>query len=312
MSNITADRGSRADHEDENLVALYLKDIKKVSLLSRAEEESLAYEAVRGNALAKERLIRANLRFVVNVAKRYQHKGIPLEDLISEGNIGLIRAIERFDVEKGYHFISYAVWWVRQAILSALSEKSRMIRLPTNRALELAKIQREAGEKSPVTGDAASLLNIAREPLSLDAPSGPDDDSSPFGETVEDRAGPRQEELAIESSLRDEINAVLGTLARKESEIIQFRFGLNGRKPLSLRELGTRFRLTKERIRQIEKKAIRQLQSSGRTYLLRAYMDVPSDTYPAGDGPKEPAGTSRMSRVSLAGMPRPSEHRGGA
>lgn len=284
MSNAMTKREYRLSGEEDNLLALYLKDINKVSLLTRGEEESLAREAVQGNAAAKERLVRANLRFVVNVAKKYQHRGLPLEDLISEGNIGLMRAIDRFDVEKGYHFISYAVWWVRQAILSALSEKSRTIRLPTNRALELANIQRREGEKAPITGSAANLLNISREPLSLDAPSGPDDDSAPFGETVEDTSAPRQEELAIESCLRDEINEVLGSLARKESEIIQYRFGLNGRKPLSLRELGTRFRLTKERIRQIEKKAIRQLQSSARSMMLRAYMDVRTDTSPAGDG----------------------------
>jgi RNA polymerase primary sigma factor len=277
MNNALAKKEHRLAGEEDNLLSLYLKDINKVSLLTRSEEESLAREAVRGNTAAKERLIRANLRFVVNVAKKYQHKGLPLEDLISEGNIGLMRAIDRFDVEKGYHFISYAVWWVRQAILSALSEKSRTIRLPTNRALELSKIQKSEGEKTSATGSAASLLLVGREPLSLDAPSGPDDDSAPFGETVEDRASPRQDDLAIESCLREEINAVLGSLARKESEIIQYRFGLNGRKPLSLRELGARFRLTKERIRQIEKKAIRQLQSSSRTGMLRAYMDIPAD-----------------------------------
>jgi RNA polymerase primary sigma factor len=280
MNNALSKRGRRLAGDEDNLLSLYLKDINKVPLLTRSEEVSLAREAARGNTAAKERLIRANLRFVVNVAKKYQHKGLPLEDLISEGNIGLMRAIDRFDVEKGYHFISYAVWWVRQAILSALSEKSRTIRLPTNRALELSKIQKEEGEKTSATGSAASLLLVGREPLSLDAPSGPDDDSAPFGETVEDRAAPRQEELAIESCLREEINAVLGSLARKESEIIQYRFGLNGRKALSLRELGTRFRLTKERIRQIEKKAIRQLQSSTRSGMLRAYMDISAEKLP--------------------------------
>jgi RNA polymerase primary sigma factor len=277
MNNALAKRDRRLAGEEDNLLSIYLKDINRVSLLTRGEEESLAREAVRGNTAAKERLIRANLRFVVNVAKKYQHKGLPLEDLISEGNIGLMRAIDRFDVEKGYHFISYAVWWVRQAILSALSEKSRTIRLPTNRALELSKLQKNEGEKTSATGFAASLLLVGREPLSLDAPSGPDDDSAPFGETVEDKAAPRQDDLAIESCLREEINTVLGSLARKESEIIQYRFGLNGRKPLSLRELGTRFRLTKERIRQIEKKAIRQLQSSSRSGMLRAYMDIPAE-----------------------------------
>jgi RNA polymerase primary sigma factor len=282
MNNALVKKDRRLGGEEDNLLSLYLKDINRVPLLTRSEEESLAREAVRGNTAAKERLIRANLRFVVNVAKKYQHKGLPLEDLISEGNIGLMRAIDRFDVDKGYHFISYAVWWVRQAILSALSEKSRTIRLPTNRALELSKIQKTDGEKTSATGSAASLLLVGREPLSLDAPSGPDDDSSPFGETVEDRAAPRQDDLAIESCLREEINAVLGSLARKESEIIQYRFGLNGRKPLSLRELGARFRLTKERIRQIEKKAIRQLQNSSQSGMLRAYMDIPAKLYPAG------------------------------
>jgi RNA polymerase primary sigma factor len=282
MNNALAKKDRKLGGEEDNLLSLYLKDINRVPLLTRSEEESLAREAVRGNTAAKERLIRANLRFVVNVAKKYQHKGLPLEDLISEGNIGLMRAIDRFDVDKGYHFISYAVWWVRQAILSALSEKSRTIRLPTNRALELSKIQKTEGEKTSATGSAASLLLVGREPLSLDAPSGPDDDSGPFGETVEDRAAPRQDDLAIESCLREEINTVLGSLARKESEIIQYRFGLNGRKPLSLRELGARFRLTKERIRQIEKKAIRQLQSSSRSGMLRAYMDIPADLYPTG------------------------------
>jgi RNA polymerase primary sigma factor len=282
MNNALVKKDRRLGGEEDNLLSLYLKDINRVPLLTRSEEESLAREAVRGNTAAKERLIRANLRFVVNVAKKYQHKGLPLEDLISEGNIGLMRAIDRFDVDKGYHFISYAVWWVRQAILSALSEKSRTIRLPTNRALELSKIQKTDGEKTSATGSAASLLLVGREPLSLDAPSGPDDDSSPFGETVEDRAAPRQDDLAIESCLREEINAVLGSLARKESEIIQYRFGLNGRKPLSLRELGARFRLTKERIRQIEKKAIRQLQNSSQSGMLRAYMDIPAELYPAG------------------------------
>jgi RNA polymerase primary sigma factor len=282
MNIALAKKDRRLAGDEDNLLSLYLKDINRVSLLTRSEEESLARDAARGSTAAKERLIRANLRFVVNVAKKYQHKGLPLEDLISEGNIGLMRAIDRFDVDKGYHFISYAVWWVRQAILSALSEKSRTIRLPTNRALELSKIQKSEGEKTSATGSAANLLLVGREPLSLDAPSGPDDDSAPFGETVEDKAAPRQDDLAIESCLREEINAVLGSLARKESEIIQYRFGLNGRKPLSLRELGARFRLTKERIRQIEKKAIRQLQSSSRSGMLRAYMDVPGNMYPEG------------------------------
>jgi RNA polymerase primary sigma factor len=224
--------------------------------------------------------VRANLRFVVNIAKRYQHRGLPLEDLISEGNIGLLHAIDRFDVEKGYHFISYAVWWIRQAILNAINEKSRMIRLPLNRATELARheegmrpAQRPPHGGPNAAGSAAMglLFNVAREPLSLDAPVSAEDEASPFGDTVEDKSRPTQDEQIVESALRDDIQTVLGTLAYKEAEIIQARFGLNGRRALSLRELGARYRLTKERIRQIEKRALRQLQAPARARLLQAY-----------------------------------------
>jgi len=265
-------RERKAETTEDNLLSLYLKDINKVPLLARAEEEKLARDAAKGNAAAKEKLIRANLRFVVNIAKRYQHRGLPLEDLISEGNIGLLHAIDRFDVEKGYHFISYAVWWIRQAILNAINEKSRMIRLPLNRAAELA--QHENGVADPMVAPPANvalLFNVAREPLSLDAPVSADEESSPFGDTVEDHSRPTQDEQVVEHALRDDIQAVLGTLARKEAEIIQARFGLNGRKALSLRELGARYRLTKERIRQIEKRALRQLQAPARARLLQAY-----------------------------------------
>jgi RNA polymerase primary sigma factor len=242
-------------------------------LLSRSEEASLARKAAQGTAAAKEALIRANLRFVVNIAKKYQHRGLPLDDLISEGNIGLMRAIDRFDVDMGYHFISYAVWWIRQAIMTALSEKSRMIRLPTNRALELSHLEGDRDEGRPPSPRAAHLLSVSREPLSLDAPVGPSQDSALFGDTMIDTSSRRLEELAVESSLREDINAVLGSLAKKEAEIIQYRFGLNGARPHSLRELGITYRLTKERIRQIEKRALRLLQNPERSRLLRAYMD---------------------------------------
>jgi RNA polymerase primary sigma factor len=271
-SYATAIKERRPDSTDENLLFLYLKDINKTPLLTREEEESLAREAATGSLMAREKLIRSNLRFVVNIAKRYQHRGLPLEDLISEGNIGLMHAIERFDVEKGYHFISYAVWWIRQSILNAISEKSRMIRLPVNKVSELAQMEFAAGEGMPVSAHAARLLAVGREPISLDAPVGGGDETSPFGDTVEDKRALSQDERMIEEALRDDINSVLGTLARKESEIIKARFGLNGTRALSLRELGSRYRLTKERIRQIEKKALRQLQKPARSRLLRAYM----------------------------------------
>ena len=162
----TVDRTGRTAQAEENLLALYLKDINRVPLLTRKEEETLARQVAQGSRAAKEKLVQANLRFVVNTAKKYQHKGLPLEDLISEGNIGLLYAIERFDVEKGYHFISYAVWWIRQAILNALSEKSRMIRLPTNRTLELSQIQRELdGSKALGAGQAGLSQYRAAAPF---------------------------------------------------------------------------------------------------------------------------------------------------
>jgi RNA polymerase primary sigma factor len=274
---------------DENVLSLYLKEINKIPLLTRSQEENLAREAAKGEQSAKDQLIRANLRFVVNVAKKYQNQGLPLADLISEGNIGLINAIERFDVEKGYHFISYAVWWIRQAILKAICEKSRMIRLPLNRANELVQIEKmrkdvqsEGGSRSETEEIArrldadpdhvAELVNISRDLVSLDTPVYSEKDSSLLGDFVEDRRHQAPEELTVQNSLRADINGVLDTLSRKESEIIQYRFGLNGNRPMSLKEIGGRYRLTKERIRQIEKKALKRLQHPARSGHLRAYL----------------------------------------
>jgi RNA polymerase primary sigma factor len=279
----------RMNRADENILSLYLKEINKIALLTREEEETSARRAAKGDQLAKEKLIRANLRFVVNVAKKYQNQGLPLADLISEGNIGLMNAIERFDVEKGYHFISYAVWWIRQAILKAICEKSRMIRLPLNRANELVQIEKVRkdlqgeqflqaetdmiAKKLDIDREhVADLLNISRDLISLDTPVYSEKDSSLLGDFVEDRNHRTPDEQVVDNSLRQDINGVLATLSQKESEIIQYRFGLNGRRPMSLKEIGTRYRLTKERIRQIEKKAIKRLQHPSRSHLLRAYM----------------------------------------
>ncbi len=274
---------------DENVLSLYLKEINKIPLLTRTEEETLARAAAKGEQSAKDKLIRANLRFVVNVAKKYQNQGLPLADLISEGNIGLMNAIERFDVEKGYHFISYAVWWIRQAILKAICEKSRMIRLPLNRANELVQIEKmrkdvqaEGGWRSETAEIArrldadpdhvAELVNISRDLVSLDTPVYSEKDSSLLGDFVEDRSHQAPEEMTVTNALRADINGVLETLTRKESEIIQYRFGLNGNRPMSLKEIGGRYRLTKERIRQIEKKALKRLQHPARSAHLKAYL----------------------------------------
>ncbi len=280
---------TRSSGDDENVLSMYLKEINKIPLLTREEENRYATLAEQGDELAKHKLVQANLRFVVNVAKKYQNQGLPLSDLISEGNIGLMNAIERFDVSKGYHFISYAVWWIRQAILKAICEKSRMIRLPLNRANELVQIEKvrkeiqgRHGEEAEIKKIAetlnmnqehvADLINISRELISLETPVYNEKDSSILGDFVEDEGYQAPDSHVVEKALKDDINSILATLTRKESEIVQYRFGLNGRSPLSLKEIGDRYNLTKERIRQIEKKALKRLQHPSRVGRLEAYI----------------------------------------
>ena len=281
--------GTSSSRGSDNVLSMYLKEINKIPLLTREEELHHATEAAKGLESAKEALIQANLRFVVNVAKKYQNQGLPLSDLISEGNIGLMNAIDRFDVTKGYHFISYAVWWIRQAILKAICEKSRMIRLPLNRANELVQIEKVRKELQGVKGvdpamkeiarqlgmtkeHVTDLVNISRELVSLETPIYAEKDSSILGDFIEDKDYHAPDEQVIDASLREDINSVLRTLTHKEADIIQYRFGLNGRRPLSLKEIGSKYSLTKERIRQIEKKALKRLQHPSRSQYLRSYV----------------------------------------
>jgi len=278
----------KSPYDDENVLSIYLKEINKIDLLTREEENDYARKAANGDPDSIDKLIRANLRFVVNVAKKYQKQGLPLSDLINEGNIGLMNAIERYDVDKGYHFISYAVWWIRQAILKAICEKSRMIRLPLNRANELVQIQKaskalqgEKGEDADIAEIAratnmkdehvVSLMNISRDLISLETPVYAEKGTSQLADFIEDEDYKAPEALAIENSLKDDINTILATLSEKESKIIQYRYGLNGHTPLSLKDIGDKYNLTKERIRQIEKKAIKRLQHPSRSQHLKAY-----------------------------------------
>ncbi len=274
---------------DVSSLSVYLREINKIPLLTRDEEVDLARRAARDDQIAKDKLIKANLRFVVNVAKKYQNQGLTLSDLISEGNLGLITAVDKFDVEKGYHFISYAVWWIKQSILKAICEKSRMIRLPLNRAnelLQIEKVKREIGSNKDGEADIEEiadfldmdksrindLINASKEFVSLETPLSSDKDANTISDLMEDTKGADPEEVLINSTLQDSIEHVLSTLTEKESNVIKYRFGLNGERPHSLKEIGDKYNLTKERIRQIEKKAISRLRHPTRSQKLQSYI----------------------------------------
>lgn len=276
--------------DEKDVLSIYLKEINRVPLLDHDEEYQLALMAQKGDEKARERLINANLRFVVAVAKKFQGQGLPLEDLIDEGNIGLLIALDKFEPDKGYHFISYAVWWIRQSIMKAICEKSRAVRLPLNRANELFQIQKAQKNLMHTSGSADvsieeiaqeaglepelvnELLSISRDTVSFDSPvtAGGESTTSKLGDFIEDEGfGP--EELAMQKCLKEDINTVLSTLSDKEREIITLRFGLNNNAPMSLKEIGEIFNLTKERIRQIEKRALERLKQPSRARILEAY-----------------------------------------
>jgi len=283
-------QGVSAMTNDENVLNMYLKEINKIPLLTREQETELAVKAAAGDKKAKETIVKANLRFVVNVAKKYQNQGLDLLDLISEGNIGLLTAIDRFDVSKGYHFISYAVWWIRQAILKAICEKSRAIRLPLNRVNELVKIEKarkvvgtNKSEEQEITEIGAMLgmetshvremLNLSKEMVSLDMQvPGDGAQKRTLGDFLEDNTVPSPDEQAMNTAMKEELNSVLKTLRPNEEKVLRLRYGLNGEKPMSLKEVGDVCNLTKERIRQIEKRALVRMQHPVRLTRLEAYV----------------------------------------
>lgn len=276
------------NHSNENTsLSLYLKEIEKIPLLDRDEEYKLAVMAKKGDSYARNRLVESNLRFVVSIAKQYQNRGLPLSDLISEGNIGLLTAMDKFEPEKGYHFISYAVWWIRQSILKAIGEKSRMIRLPMNRTADLvqilqaktnleengyndASIEDIAAECGMTKDQVLEVMQMSREVSSLDAPVGAEEDSS-FGDFIESDLQ-KPDEVVMDEALKESVRKILDTLPERERGIIALRFGLEGKKPMSLKEVGELYNLTKERIRQIEKKVLGKLSEDSIVQDLKAYI----------------------------------------
>jgi len=272
-----------------NAVSMYLHEIDKIPLLSRTEEIALSKQVAAGNIEAKEKLIISNLRFVVSIAKKYQGFGIPLSDLISEGNLGLMSAVDKFDYKKGFHFISYAIWWIRQSIMKALSEKSRLVRLPMNRSNELMHIWKYIEEYSKIHGkrpsddsiaenlslnksDIIKVLEISQAHSSLEDLFSEDENGS-AEEVFEDvESESRPDDMAINSSLKEMIKKVLNKLSDREKRIIEYRFGLNGEEPQSLSSIGDKLHLTKERIRQIEKAAINQIRNYTECPQLYAFL----------------------------------------
>ena len=281
MANINANTN------ENSALTLYLRDIEKIPLITRDEEYELALKAKAGDSYARERLVNGNLRFVVSIAKQYQNRGLPLIDLISEGNIGLLTAIDKFEPDKGYHFISYAVWWIRQAILKAIGEKSRMIRLPMNKSADLiqilqAKTNLEKSGMDDVSlddiarecgmdrNDVLEIMQIARDVSSLDAPVSAGEDTS-YGDFIEcDK--PRPDEIVMTEALKASVSRILDTLSEKERGIIKLRFGLDNQDAMSLKEVGEIYHLTKERIRQIEKKVLTSLAENQEVKELKAYI----------------------------------------
>jgi len=278
----------RRYRDEDRSLDLYLREIGETPLITAQQEVELAKRIKLGDQQALEKLTKANLRFVVSVAKQYQNQGLSLSDLINEGNIGLIKAAKRFDETRGFKFISYAVWWIRQAILQALAEQSRIVRLPLNRVGTLHKIgkissslEQEYGrEPSPdeiakelelSAVEVSDTLKISNSHLSLDAPFSISEDNS-LMDVLEDEFQPAPDEDLLTESLKVEIEKALDSLSPREAKVINLYFGLNTEKALTLEEIGTRFNLTRERVRQIKEKAIRRLRHASRSKSLRAYL----------------------------------------
>ncbi|MFV0238037.1 MAG: RNA polymerase sigma factor RpoD/SigA [Flavobacteriales bacterium] len=266
----------------------YLQEIGKVDLITAEEEVELAQRIKAGDKIALEKLTKANLRFVVSVAKQYQNQGLSLPDLINEGNLGLIKAAKRFDETRGFKFISYAVWWIRQSILQALAEQSRIVRLPLNKIGSINKINKafaqleQEHERIPSAKEIAELLEMSESDVkesmknsgrhvSMDAPLVEGEDSNLY-DVVRSGESPSPDKDLLVESLRVEIERSLNTLTPREADVIRLYFGLNGSHPMTLEEIGETFDLTRERVRQIKEKAIRRMKHTSRSKILKTYL----------------------------------------
>lgn len=266
----------------------YLQEIGKVDLITAEEEVELAQRIREGDQVALEKLTKANLRFVVSVSKQYQNQGLSLPDLINEGNLGLIKAAQRFDETRGFKFISYAVWWIRQSILQALAEQSRIVRLPLNKIGSINKINKtyaaleQSYEREPSALEIAEDLDITESEVkeyqrnsgrhvSMDAPLVEGEDSSLY-DVVKSNESPNPDKELLMDSLRIEIERALVTLTPREADVIRLYFGLGNEHPMTLEEIGETFDLTRERVRQIKEKAIRRLKHTSRSKILKTYL----------------------------------------
>jgi len=266
----------------------YLQEIGKVDLITAEEEVELAQRIKAGDQRALEKLTKANLRFVVSVAKQYQNQGLTLPDLINEGNLGLIKAAQRFDETRGFKFISYAVWWIRQSILQALAEQSRIVRLPLNKIGSINKINKayatleQEHERAPSAEEIAGVLEMGENDVkesmrnsgrhvSMDAPLVEGEDSNLY-DVLNLGDSPNPDEQLMSDSLRTEIERSLSTLTPREGDVVRLYFGLNGQHPMTLEEIGEKFDLTRERVRQIKEKAIRRLKHTSRSKILKSYL----------------------------------------
>ncbi len=273
----------------DDSVKMYLKDIGRVPLLNAEEELQLAKEMAEGNTEAKEKLINANLRLVVSIAKRYVGRGMSFLDLIQEGNLGLMKAVDKFDYTKGFKFSTYATWWIRQAITRSIADQARTIRIPVhmvetiNKLIKISRALLQKYGREPTQAEIAEAMGIsearvveiqkiAQDPVSLETPIGEEDDSH-LGDFIEDTSATAPIDAAEANMLKEQVNEILGTLAPREAMVLILRYGLRDNRPRTLEEVGKVFNVTRERIRQIEAKALRRLKHPNKTKKLRDFLD---------------------------------------